>query len=64
VRETIDWGRIVFLLVDQGLLKRQDDDTIEDFRDDADFDALFVDGYRAKLAELLAAREGGRAEGG
>jgi uncharacterized repeat protein (TIGR04138 family) len=63
VRETIDWGRIVFLLVDQGLLKRQDDDTIEDFRDDADFDALFVDGYRAKLAELLAARES-RPEGG
>src|SRR6185503_210786 len=63
VRETMDWGRIVFLLVDRGLLKRQDNDTIEDFRDDLDFERVFVDGYRAKLAELLAARDS-KPEGG
>ena len=56
VRETLDWGRVVFLLVDHGLLKRQDDDRIEDFRDGFDFDSAFDQGYRAKLDELLSTR--------
>ena len=55
VRETIDWGRIVFLLVDGGLLNRQDDDKIEDFKDGFDFDETFVRRYKPKLpAEVLA----------
>ena len=33
MRETIDWGRIVFLLVEEGKLNRQDSDTIDDFGD-------------------------------
>lgn len=45
VRETMDWGRIVFLLVDHGLLNRQDSDTIDDFSNGFDFDAVFVDAY-------------------
>lgn len=49
VRDTMDWGRIVFLLVEEGLLKRQDGDSIEDFRQGFDFDEAFVRGYRTEL---------------
>jgi uncharacterized repeat protein (TIGR04138 family) len=51
VRETLDWGRIVFLLVENGLLNRQESDTIEDFRAGFDFDEVFVRQYRVPLAE-------------
>ncbi|MSR62649.1 MAG: hypothetical protein EXS08_09425 [Planctomycetes bacterium] len=53
VRETLDWGRIVFLLVENGLLNRQETDTIEDFRDGFDFEEAFVRGYRIPLPEAL-----------
>ena len=53
VRETLDWGRIVFLLVENGLLNRQETDTIEDFRDGFDFEEAFVLGYRVPLPEAL-----------
>ena len=61
VHETLDWGRIVFLLVDHGHLRRQEDDTIEDFRAGFDFDRSFEEGYRGALKELFAA--GRRKEG-
>ena len=51
VRETIDWGHIVFLLVDNGLLNRQESDTIEDFRSGFDFDEAFVRGYQVPLPD-------------
>jgi uncharacterized repeat protein (TIGR04138 family) len=50
VRETLDWGKIVFLLVDAGLLKRQETDTIEDFEDGFDLDEAFVHSYRPRLS--------------
>jgi uncharacterized repeat protein (TIGR04138 family) len=56
VKETLDWGHIVFLLVEQGLLKRQDEDKIDDFRAGFDFDRAFEQDYRRRLAEALAAR--------
>ena len=56
VKETLDWGRIVFLLVDEGLLKRQDEDRIEDFAQGFDFDEAFVEQYRASLPESLEDR--------
>ena len=52
VRETIDWGHIVFLLVEEGLLNRQESDTIEDFRGGFDFDEAFVAGYTPTLTGL------------
>lgn len=58
VHETFDWGQIVFLLVDHGLLKRQDSDSIEEFRDVYDFDEAFVGAYDERLREALAARMG------
>ena len=56
VRETIDWGRIVFLLVDAGLLNRQEEDRIEDFKDGFDFDEVFVKRYKSKLPPEIAAQ--------
>lgn len=58
IRETLDWGRIVFLLVDHNLLKRQDEDRLEDFRDGFDFDEAFVRGYGTRLAAALEASAG------
>jgi uncharacterized repeat protein (TIGR04138 family) len=39
VASTMDFGRIVFALVDGGLLQKQDHDCIDDFRDVYDFDS-------------------------
>lgn len=65
VKSTLDWGRIVFLLVENELLRRQDTDTIEDFGSGYDFDAVFVDAYRPTLpAELGAHPRGGGPGGG
>jgi uncharacterized repeat protein (TIGR04138 family) len=41
VRKTIDFGRIVFALVDNGYMQKTDDDTLEDFRDVFDFKTAF-----------------------
>lgn len=56
IHETLDWGRIVFLLVDAGLLNRQENDTIEDFRDGFDFDEAFVAGYELALPAEIGPR--------
>ena len=53
IRDTLDWGRIVFLLVEEGMLNRQDTDSIEDFRPGFDFDAAFVRAYQPRLAPDL-----------
>ncbi len=49
LEQALDWGRIVFLLVDEGHLKRQAGDTIEDFDRPFDFDAEFVHNYKPAL---------------
>ena len=46
-----DWGRIVFLLVDNGMLNRQDSDTIDASCTDFDFEEAFVQGYRPELPD-------------
>ena len=53
IQEAIDWGQVVFLMVDNGLLSRQDTDSIEDFRRDLDLDAEFTDGYQVDLPARL-----------
>ena len=52
VRESLDWGRIVFLLVEHGLLKRQEGDSIEDFAENFDFDLVFEREYRPQVPKL------------
>jgi uncharacterized repeat protein (TIGR04138 family) len=63
VRETLDWGRIVFLLVDEGLLNRQDTDSIEDFRGGFDYEEAFVKAYQPTLPPELFARAPGEDPG-
>lgn len=64
VRETLDWGRIVFLLVDHDLLKRQEGDSVEDFADGFDFDQVFVEEYRVEIPESIDPRSGPAGKGG
>jgi uncharacterized repeat protein (TIGR04138 family) len=59
VRETMDWGRIVFLLVDHQMLNRRPEDRIEDFEPGFDFDQAFAEGHRVELPpEVLTPRLG------
>lgn len=57
VHKTIDWGHIVFLLVENGLLNRQDSDQVDDFRDGFDFEDAFVRGYHVPLPEAAGGPE-------
>lgn len=43
IRSTRDIGELVFLLIDLGLMGRQESDRIEDFDDVFDFNAAFAD---------------------
>ncbi len=53
VRSSLDWGHIVFRLVEVGRLSRQESDSLEDFRSGRDPKVLFG-AYRPKLPETLA----------
>ena len=46
VRRTIDFGRIVFALVDSGWMQKTEEDHLEDFREVYDFKHAFDAGYR------------------
>ena len=46
VQRTEDFGQIVFLLIEAGLLARQPSDKIEDFDQVYDFADVFLAGYR------------------
>jgi uncharacterized repeat protein (TIGR04138 family) len=46
IRKTVDFGRIVFAMVDSRWMSKTDEDTIEDFRDVYDFKTAFEAGYR------------------
>ena len=48
LRTTRDFGEIVFLLLEAGLLGKTEDDKIEDFDDLFDFDAAFRAPFRPK----------------
>ncbi len=41
VRETLDFGKIVFELVDVGLLRKREEDAIDDFKSVYDFEKAF-----------------------
>ena len=45
IRETVDFGRIVYALVDAGLLITQPGDRIEDFQDIYSFQRAFEENY-------------------
>ena len=49
ITSTLDFGRIVFALVDAGHMQKTDEDSLEDFKDVFDFRTAF-DGYRIHVA--------------
>ena len=46
ITSTLDFGKIVFALVEAGALQKTDDDTLEDFRNVFDFKRSFDSTYR------------------
>jgi uncharacterized repeat protein (TIGR04138 family) len=46
ITSTLDFGRIVFALIEAGHMQRTDEDTIEDFRNVFDFRTAFEADYR------------------
>ena len=46
IHRSLDWGKIVFMLVEAGMLNRQDSDSLDDFDEDFDYEEYFVKSYR------------------
>jgi len=46
IRSTLDFGHIVFALVDAGILRKQPEDKLEDFANGYDFKKAFDAGYK------------------
>jgi uncharacterized repeat protein (TIGR04138 family) len=42
IRQTLDFGNMVYLLVNNGFMQKTDQDSVEDFRDVYDFDEAFA----------------------
>lgn len=42
INRTEDFGRIVFAMIDAGLMRKTDEDSVQDFRDIFDFDEAFA----------------------
>ncbi len=49
ITSTLDFGRIVFAMVDNNLMQKTDEDSIEDFRNVFDFKTAFEAGYRIEI---------------
>lgn len=46
IHSTLDFGRIVFALIDGGMMHKTESDTINDFRDVYDFKTVFESDYK------------------
>ena len=46
IESTLDIGKLVFLMVEEGILSKTEDDSFDDFRDGFDFETEFVEKYR------------------
>ena len=51
IRESIDFGNMVYLLIQHGLMRKTDEDSIEDFRDVFDLDRDFDTSADIRLKE-------------
>jgi uncharacterized repeat protein (TIGR04138 family) len=49
VNRTLDFGKIVFALVDNGHMRKTDEDQLDDFRDVYEFQSAFESGYRIEM---------------
>jgi uncharacterized repeat protein (TIGR04138 family) len=52
INNTLDFGRIVFGMIDNGLMQKTEDDTIDDFRNVFDFKSAFEADYRIPAEPL------------
>jgi uncharacterized repeat protein (TIGR04138 family) len=41
IRRTVDFGHMVYLMIDAGFMRKTEEDSLEDFRDVYDFDEAF-----------------------
>jgi uncharacterized repeat protein (TIGR04138 family) len=57
ITTTLDFGRIVFAMVDSGLMQKTDDDTIDDFRDVFEFKSSFESAYRIPAEPAAVGKE-------
>ena len=48
IQKTIDFGKIVFALVEVGVLRKQPEDKLDDFKEIYDFKKVFDRGYKIK----------------
>ena len=51
IHSTMDFGNMVYLLIEHGLMKKTEEDSIEDFRDVFSFDEAFDADSRFELKE-------------
>lgn len=58
IRETLDFGKIVFILIEHGVLGKRDEDRVEDFEDGFDFEKAFLEPYRPKTPMVAGQFEG------
>lgn len=57
ITSTDDFGNIVFNMVENGLLKKTDDDKLEDFKGAYDLKEEFVRGYRRYLEKQVRGKD-------
>jgi len=53
ITTTMDFGKIVFALVEHDMLKKTDDDTVEDFRNVFDFRKELESNYKIDPAQMI-----------
>ncbi|MCK4883099.1 MAG: hypothetical protein KAS92_08745 [Candidatus Omnitrophica bacterium] len=54
IKNTEDFGNIVFNLVENQVLSKTEDDNIEEFRNGYNFEEVFDSGYRKQLAKKIS----------
>jgi uncharacterized repeat protein (TIGR04138 family) len=54
IKQTDDFGSIVFNLVNNKVLSKTEDDDMEDFRNRYDFNEVFNKGYKRQLAKRIS----------
>ncbi|MDH3981671.1 MAG: hypothetical protein OES84_02085 [Kiritimatiellaceae bacterium] len=57
INECVDFGNIVFNLVNEGLLGKTDEDTIEDFMGGYDFHEAFIQPFKPKEPVVSPVRQ-------
>ena len=53
IQSSLDWGHVVFLLVEANMLASRPEDSLDDFRDGFDFDVEFADEFEIAIPTEL-----------